>query len=499
MIHDLGLFLLLKLVLSSPNLYRDPHDPGKDLAFLPLTKPFIDQISDESRYNRYATPTQYDGIPTNVSISMYIEGITSFQARTMDFHIDMYFQQDWIDARLAHNGSAPILVRDKAIFKQMWHPDVYFANARSASFQHVTDDNFLVWIYPNGRVWYDCRISATIMCDMNLWKFPLDQQECDMRILSYAYPEKQLRLRWTNRTDLKAIEANPEIKMPDMELVFIKQGHCNGTYATGVWSCMTAVFRVERQMMHHVMQTYLPTCLIVVISWFNFWLDVDSAPARVTLSITTLLTISTQANGVELALPEVSYMKAIDVWMGACMAFVFGVMIEFTICHYAKNLEMARGERCKALVNTAIGFFGASFGKQTSIDELNDEDLGMPGGGTITLKSLREEDETEPRLRGLNGDFERNGSLLHDTHPLRQKRQSVSFTKFRKQTASTARRAIRFLRDVRKLRGRRLAQRIDEKCRVAFPMAFLIFNICYWSFYLFFHPNLGDETNPRYL
>lgn len=52
---------------------------------------------------------------------------------------------------------------------------------------------------------------------------------------------------------------------------------------------------------------------------FNFWLDVDSAPARVSLSITTLLTISTQANAVKLALPEVSYMKAIDVWMGSCM------------------------------------------------------------------------------------------------------------------------------------------------------------------------------------
>lgn len=31
---------------------------------------------------------------------------------------------------------------------------------------------------------------------------------------------------------------------------------------------MTAVFYVEREMMHHVMQTYLPTALIVVISWF---------------------------------------------------------------------------------------------------------------------------------------------------------------------------------------------------------------------------------------
>lgn len=52
---------------------------------------------------------------------------------------------------------------------------------------------------------------------------------------------------------------------------------------------------------------------------FNFWLDVDSAPARVSLSITTLLTISTQANTVKISLPEVSYMKAIDVWMGSCM------------------------------------------------------------------------------------------------------------------------------------------------------------------------------------
>jgi hypothetical protein len=75
--------------------------------------------------------------------------------------------------------------------------------------------------------------------------------------------------------------------------------------------------------MHHIIQTYIPTALIVIISWFNFWLDIDSAPARVSLSITTLLTIATQANAVKLALPEVSYMKAIDFWLGTCMTFVF--------------------------------------------------------------------------------------------------------------------------------------------------------------------------------
>ncbi|KAI1716884.1 neurotransmitter-gated ion-channel ligand binding domain-containing protein [Ditylenchus destructor] len=297
--------------------------PPTGVQFTPLTKEFIDLINNETRYNRYATPTQDSGHATNVSMSMYIEGISSFSAQTMDYHLDMYFYQEWYDKRLRHNSTGPMLIRDKAIFKKLWRPDVYFANARQASFQVVTEDNFCVWIYPSGRVWYDCRISLVAICMMNLWKYPLDSQECSLRILSYAYPETQLRLRWSSNVD-PPIDRNAEIRMPDMRLVDIKMGTCNGTYVTGTWSCMTAVFMVQREMLHHVVQTYVPTALIVVISWFNFWLDIDSAPARVSLSITTLLTIATQANAVKLALPEVSYMKAIDVWMGMCMTFVFG-------------------------------------------------------------------------------------------------------------------------------------------------------------------------------
>uniref|UniRef100_A0A915DNY6 Neurotransmitter-gated ion-channel ligand-binding domain-containing protein n=1 Tax=Ditylenchus dipsaci TaxID=166011 RepID=A0A915DNY6_9BILA len=90
---------------------------------------------------------------------------------------------------------------------------------------------------------------------MNLWKYPLDSQECSLRILSYAYPESVLRLRWSKDID-PPIDRNADILMPDMRLVDIKTGSCNGTYATGTWSCMTAVFYVQREMMHHIIQTY---------------------------------------------------------------------------------------------------------------------------------------------------------------------------------------------------------------------------------------------------
>ena len=74
---------------------------------------------------------------------------------------------------------------------------------------------------------------------------------------------------------------------------------------SGKWALATAEFFVRREIMHHILQNYVPTGLIVIISWFSFWLDVDSVPGRVSLSITTLLTLATQASAARLSLPQV--------------------------------------------------------------------------------------------------------------------------------------------------------------------------------------------------
>jgi hypothetical protein len=89
---------------------------------------------------------------------MYIEGMSSFRAQSMDFHVDCYFQLRWVDERLTHNGTNRILVKDPNLFNLIWHPDLYFANARVAEFHHVTAPNFSVWIYGNGTVFYDARL-----------------------------------------------------------------------------------------------------------------------------------------------------------------------------------------------------------------------------------------------------------------------------------------------------------------------------------------------------
>ncbi|GFS19367.1 glycine receptor subunit alpha-3 [Elysia marginata] len=80
-----------------------------------------------------------------------------------------------------------------------------------------------------------------------------------------------------------------------------------------------------------MIQLYIPSALIVVLSWVSFCLDVGAVPARISLGILTVLTMTNMKTIAVASLPKVSYIKAIDVWMAACLAFVFSALLEFAV------------------------------------------------------------------------------------------------------------------------------------------------------------------------
>ena len=75
----------------------------------------------------------------------------------------------------------------------------------------------------------------------------------------------------------------------------------------------------------------------------------DAVPARITLGVTTLLTMTTQLSSSRSSSMKVSYPKALDVWYAFCMIIVFGALLEYTVVNVLsrreKGMRLARARR----------------------------------------------------------------------------------------------------------------------------------------------------------
>lgn len=88
-------------------------------------------------------------------------------------------------------------------------------------------------------------------------------------------------------------------------------------------------FRLVRSVGYYITQVYVPSILIVILSWVSFWLDIDAVPARISLGLLTVLTMTTQSSGARASLPKVSYVKGIlDFILRFILLLIYYVLAE---------------------------------------------------------------------------------------------------------------------------------------------------------------------------
>lgn len=54
-------------------------------------------------------------------------------------------------------------------------------------------------------------------------------------------------------------------------------------FAGGNYSALTVRFDLAREVGHYIMDYFVPSILLVVVSWVSFWLDPNAVPGRTTL------------------------------------------------------------------------------------------------------------------------------------------------------------------------------------------------------------------------
>ncbi|KAF3818548.1 hypothetical protein GH733_011965, partial [Mirounga leonina] len=251
--------------------------------------------------------------------------------RLEDYRVNIFLRQKWNDPRLKlpsdFRGSDALTV-DPTMYKCLWKPDLFFANEKSANFHDVTQENILLFIFRDGDVLVSMRLSITLSCPLDLTLFPMDTQ--------LGYTTDDLRFIWQSGDPVQL----EKIALPqfDIKKEDIEYGNCTKYYkGTGYYTCVEVIFTLRRQVGFYMMGVYAPTLLIVVLSWLSFWINPDASAARVPLGIFSVLSLASECTTLAAELPKVSYVKALDVWLIACLLFGFASLVEYAVVQVMLN------------------------------------------------------------------------------------------------------------------------------------------------------------------
>ncbi|KAG7274330.1 hypothetical protein CRUP_013048 [Coryphaenoides rupestris] len=362
------------------------------------------------------------GPPVNVAMAIEVASIDHISEANMDTPWTVF-----LPGRAGGTTGSPTttptrtLGLDSRFVDKLWLPDTFIVNASRPGPRPHGGEQADPPASPTGYPLQPCRITSTVACDMDLTKYPMDEQEC----------------------------------MLDLE-------------SSGIFPRLSLRFELRRNRGVYIIQSYMPSILLVAMSWVSFWISQSAVPARVSLGITTVLTMTTLMVSARSSLPRASAIKALDVYFWICYVFVFAALIEYAFAHY--NADYRLKEKAKVKANKLGNESIVKNGKQAMV-LFSLSVTGMNQGVMISNRHGRGQrpgTDTPVEVGGGGG-----GGGGEEAEPQRRRRS--------RQTEESE-------EDNGKCCGKCIckpidADTIDIYARAVFPFTFAVVNVIYWVAY----------------
>ncbi|XP_036378934.1 gamma-aminobutyric acid receptor subunit alpha-6 isoform X2 [Megalops cyprinoides] len=288
----------------------------------------------------------FGGPVTEVKTDIFVTSFGPVSDVEMEYTIDVFFRQTWIDERLRFEGPIEILRLNNLMVSKIWTPDTFFRNGKRSISHNMTTPNKLFRIMQNGTVLYTMRLTINAECPMRLMNFPMDGHACPLKFGSYAYPISEIVYTW-KKGPLLSVEV-PEESSSLLQYDLIGQ-------------------------------------------------TVSSERLKSNTGITTVLTMTTLSISARHSLPKVSYATAMDWFIAVCFAFVFSALIEFAAVNYFSTLQANRELR-KAAALKAAALEAAAMGNEEEV-------VSQPQSGGSSSSNLKKRMNSVSRSETPAGQF----------------------------------------------------------------------------------------------
>ncbi|XP_042857879.1 uncharacterized protein LOC122244123 [Penaeus japonicus] len=339
--------------------------------------------SDEERCNPVLIPDGYDRtipppfiehtFPADIVIEVDFRFIRTIRISDFSLSLDLRLSRRWKDGRLRfRNLRADMSYNVVEDLRQVWLPELTLAGAdhlvaelkerKELNFvdrqgQPLEDDDAELdedQLYSGAQndLIAVREYTLQLQCYYNLASYPFDTQRCPLYIILAKYTSDLFVVR-INKFDFSGNRRHHEYVVRD---IFVT----NLTLDNYAAQKLELVLR--NQYIYYISAAYVPSCMLLVISYLTYYFDVEDFSNRVTVALTSLLVLATLFSELVGGLPKTSYLKFIDIWFLGCIIANFCMVMCLVIIDKRKGEDGGKGFKGQWAVNRVVSQEGKGGG-----------------------------------------------------------------------------------------------------------------------------------------
>lgn len=251
------------------------------------------------------------------------------------FTANVFFLLSWRDDRLAHEGTAPV----RRALAEVWNPRPQITNQQKLWTTFPEE----VEISPGGLVSYRQRYYGQFSQPLDLSEFPFDRHSFRIELVTAGYSPEEVQLVQHAEVPSGLV---PDLSLPDWKVTGWTAGGADFEPLPGhVVAGFGLAIEAKRYVGYYFFQVLMPLLLVLGMSWIVFWIDPTELGTRISVSVTSMLTLIAYRFMIGGLLPKISYLTRLDlIILGATLlvfATLLGAALTSTMAKHGK-LEQAR-------------------------------------------------------------------------------------------------------------------------------------------------------------
>ncbi|HAC66196.1 MAG TPA: flagellar biosynthesis protein FlgM [Cyanothece sp. UBA12306] len=266
-------------------------------------------------------PNQDQG-PTEILVGIYTLDVAKIHEVEQSVNLDFYLGLQWHDPRLAQLIDDRHLPSCQQQLDQVWHPNIHIINQR-----HLTKEfKEIVEINAEGMVTYRQRFHGEFTANLDLRRFPFDDQVLKLELMSFSYSPEEIT--FIPGENLNGISEEVSLVNWSIEGITTKNHSQYIKPEQRYYARFDYGIQVKRYSSFYAWRVLFPVALIVLMSDLVFWLDPSQVIPQITLATATMVSLITYQFVLRQELPRMDYLTAEDKVIVGAMLLVFLALVE---------------------------------------------------------------------------------------------------------------------------------------------------------------------------